>query len=255
MVDGKGDIPAQVEASFASRGLGGDKQEEIRKDFQAVILAVDIGQARGNHRDCSQDEDVGLVGLVAFLGHFLQEIWQVPRDAVGECGKGFLFLHFLRFLDFRSGGIVGIGGYAGFDAQWSRCEANSVVFSELEEGFDGDAAASGVEAVVVLFVGLSGIVFRMEAAETVEEAPATLPELFGEGEAEVTPGGVSVGDVDAGVFYPPGDDFYIVGTVLPRLYGLGLRLLGLVEPEFGVELLLCHGLLELRGEVCTAVVR
>ena len=99
-----------------------------------------------------------------------------------------------------------------------------MVFSELKERFDGDTAAPVTKAVVVLFIGLGLVVFRMEAAKAVEDAAAGFSKVVGEGETEVEPGFVGVGDINAGVFDAANDDVYVVGAFLELRRWLGLRL-------------------------------
>ena len=77
---------------------------------------------------------------------------------------------------------------------------DSGFFGELEECLYGYARAVGAEAVVVLAVGFFRSIVRMETADAVVVASASLSELVGEGEAEVTPLGVCRGDVNGGGF-------------------------------------------------------
>ncbi len=77
---------------------------------------------------------------------------------------------------------------------------DSGFFGELEECLYGDAGAVGVEAAVVLGVSRFRGVVWMETAEAMVVASASLSELVGEGEAEITPLGVCRSDVNGGGF-------------------------------------------------------
>lgn len=90
-------------------------------------------------------------------------------------------------------------------------DLDSGFFGELEECLYGDAGAVGVETAVVLGVSRFRSVVRMEAADAVVVASASLSELVGEGEAEVTPLGVCRGDVNGVVFYACGYGLDVIG--------------------------------------------
>lgn len=77
---------------------------------------------------------------------------------------------------------------------------DSGFFGKLEECLYGDACAVGTEATVVLTVGFFRSIVRMKTADTVAVVSASLSELIGEGEAEVTPLGICRGDVNGGGF-------------------------------------------------------
>ena len=77
---------------------------------------------------------------------------------------------------------------------------DSGFFGELKECLYGNASAVGVEAAVVLGVSRFRSIIRMETAEAVIIASASLSELVGEGEAEVTPLSIGRGDVNGGGF-------------------------------------------------------
>ena len=69
----------------------------------------------------------------------------------------------------------------------------------------------GVEAAVVLFVGVCLVVVRVEAADAVIVVTTDFSEFFGEGKAEVAPVVVAGGDVKASGFNALGDGFDVVG--------------------------------------------
>ena len=77
---------------------------------------------------------------------------------------------------------------------------DSGFFGKLEECLYGNACAVGVETAVVLTVGFFRSIVRMETADAVVVASASLSELVGEGEAEVTPLGVCRSNVNGGRF-------------------------------------------------------
>ena len=80
----------------------------------------------------------------------------------------------------------------------------------MEEGLDGDAGAVGAEAFVVLGITVGLGIAGVEAADAVVDVPARFAKLGGEGEADVTPVVVACGDVNAGRFDAPGDEFDVV---------------------------------------------
>ena len=77
---------------------------------------------------------------------------------------------------------------------------DSGFLGELEECLYGDAGTVRVETAVVLGVSRFRGVVWMETAEAVVVVSASLSELVGEGEAEVTPLGVCRGNVNGGGF-------------------------------------------------------
>ena len=85
-----------------------------------------------------------------------------------------------------------------------------MVFGELEEGLDGDAVAVGSHTLIVLGISLLLGITGKEAGDAVEVVAAVLAQLVGEGEAEVTPIVVALGDVYPGGFDTLGDDFDVV---------------------------------------------
>ena len=119
-----------------------------------------------------------------------------------------------------------------------------MVFGQLEEGLDGNAVAVGVEAGGVLFVAFCLIVVLVEAAEAVVVGTAVLAQGIGKGEAEVSPGGVTGGDVFAGFLNAAGDGFDIGldagGSRFDFRFGGGV-IIGLIEPFAGIEGFLIHG--------------
>ena len=88
-----------------------------------------------------------------------------------------------------------------------------MVFSELEEGFDGDTVAVSTHTLIVLGISLLLGISGIEAGDAVEVIAAVLAQLVGEGEAEVSPIGVALGDVYPGRLNTLGDDFNVVTGV------------------------------------------
>ena len=78
----------------------------------------------------------------------------------------------------------------------------------------------GAEAAVVLFVGFSGVVVRVEAADAVVVVTTSFSEFFGEGKAEVSPVVVTGRDVCACGFYALGYGFDVVMRFLDSLRSL-----------------------------------
>lgn len=98
----------------------------------------------------------------------------------------------------------------------------------LEEGPDGDGGgAVGVEAAVVLAVGLFPGIAGIEGGKAVEVAASGFPEVVAEGEADVAPVGVGGGEVQPGLLNAAGEDLDVA------VFAGG-------EPVGGFELFLCH---------------
>lgn len=78
---------------------------------------------RGEHRQCAEQEDVGILNRVTGGGNLFEEVWEVADDFVAECGQWFCedFRRFRCFCNFRSVmgcgfcGMCGDCGFAGSD--------------------------------------------------------------------------------------------------------------------------------------------
>lgn len=101
---------------------------------------------RGEHRQCAEQEDVGILNRVTGGGNLFEEVWEVADDFVAECGQWFCedFRRFRCFCNFRSVmgcgfcGMCGDCGFAGSD------DRDSCFFGFLEECFDCYACAVGL---------------------------------------------------------------------------------------------------------------
>ena len=205
-------MTAQGEPSFACRCTGGDKEEEIGEDLASVVHAIDLRDAGRHDSERAEDEDVGIDIRDRAFDDTLHDGGKVVADGLGECRERFcgVFRRFRRFRNWISCGKVffermkKLPRPSATPSQRGNWQADSVGFSDVKEGGDGDGNLAGrhlvTEAGKVLLRGCFRVIIGVKSGNPMEKSLSCSTKFLSESETDVAPVAIIGSDVDARPF-------------------------------------------------------